>query len=189
MPVSDVALSKRLAHVLRHRPDAVGLELDPAGWVDLDDLVAALGVTREQVEHVVRTNDKQRYALVGDRIRAQQGHSVPVDLGLEPVSPPAVLWHGTVATAVPQVLREGLQRRARHAVHLSPDPQTAVRVGARRGRPALLRIDAAGLAQAGAVFTLSGHGVWLVDEVPPAHLSVAELPRRSSSRTGTSSIG
>lgn len=185
----DVALSKRLAYVLRHRPDTVGLELDQGGWADVDDLVAALGVTRDQVEHVVRTNDKQRYALVGDRIRAQQGHSLPVDLGLEPVPPPDVLWHGTAATALPQVLREGLQRRARHAVHLSPDPQTAVRVGARRGRPALLRVDAARLAHAGAVFTLSGNGVWLVDEVPPAYLTVSQMPAQSSSRTGTSSTG
>ena len=166
----DVALSKRLAYVLRHRPDSVGLRLDEGGWVDLDELVAALRTSRRRVEQIVRSDDKQRYAVVDGRIRAQQGHSVPVDLGLEPVAPPGTLWHGTVEAVVPRVLREGLRKQGRHAVHLSPDRETARRVGARRGRPVLLRIDAAAMHAGGHVFTVSGNGVWLVDHVPPGHL-------------------
>ena len=170
--MTDARLSRRMAYVLRHRPDAVGLELDEAGWADLDALVGALGTTRDAVLAVVRDDAKQRYALEHRRVRAQQGHSRPVDLGLEPRTPPDVLWHGTVEQALPAVLREGLTPQGRHAVHLSPHPATARQVGARRGRPVVLRVDAAAMSQAGSVFTVSGNGVWLVDGVPPRHLTV-----------------
>lgn len=173
--MGDVQLSKRMAYVLRHRPDAVGLRLDPSGWVDVGDLAGALGVSRDRVERVVRGGGPGRYELTGDRVRARYGHSVPVDLGLAPARPPAVLWHGTSTAALPQVLREGLQRRSRQAVHLSLDRAAAVRVGARHGRPALLRVDAAGLVESGRVLTPSGE-VWLVDEVPVPFLAVADAP-------------
>ena len=170
--MTDVRLSRRMAYVLRHRPDAVGLELDEAGWADLDALVAALRTTRGAVLAVVREDAKQRYAVQDGRVRAQQGHSRPVDLGLEPRTPPDVLWHGTAERALAAVLREGLTPRARHAVHLSPDPATARQVGARRGSAVVLRVDAAAMAREGSVFTVSGNGVWLVDAVPPRHLAV-----------------
>ena len=173
--------SKRLSYVLRHRPDSVGLSLDAAGWVDVDELLRALAahgspLTRGQLERVVATNDKQRFAFdaPGARIRASQGHSVPVDLGYAPAPPPDVLFHGTPVRAVEVVLREGLRPQGRHAVHLSADVATASAVGRRRGRSVVLRVDAAAMAAAGSVFSRSANGVWLVDAVPPQHLTVQD---------------
>jgi putative RNA 2'-phosphotransferase len=168
-----VRLSKRLSYVLRHRPDSVGLTLDDAGWVDVDELLAALGMTRDELEHVVATNDKRRFAFdqAGTRIRASQGHSVAVQLGLAPVEPPPVLFHGTPERNLAAIRAEGLRPGNRHAVHLSPDEATARVVGARRGRPVVLAVDAAAMAADGVVFTQSANGVWLVDAVPPRYLS------------------
>lgn len=167
--------------MLRHDPASVGLTLDRAGWVGVDDLLEALrtadvDVSRGALDEVVRTSDKQRFAFdgTGTRIRAQQGHSVPVDLGLEPQDPPAVLWHGTVDRFLDAILAEGLAPRQRHHVHLSPDVATARVVGARRGAPVLLRVDAAAMAADGHVFRCSGNGVWLVDAVPPRYLEVVD---------------
>ena len=173
-PADVVRLSKRLSSVLRHRPDSAGLTLDAAGWVDVDDLLVALGMTRAQLDEVVAGNDKRRFALDGSgtRIRASQGHSVPVDLGYAPARPPAELFHGTVERVLPRILAEGLRPGARHAVHLSPDVGTARAVGARRGPPVVLRVDAAAMAADGAAFARSANGVWLVDAVPPAYLAV-----------------
>ena len=171
--------SRRLSYVLRHRPDSLGLVLDRAGWVGVDELLAALAasgspLTREQLEHVVASNDKQRFAFdaTGTRVRASQGHSVPVELGYPPARPPDVLFHGTPLRTVPTVLREGLRPQGRHAVHLSADVATAAAVGRRRGPFAVLRVDAAAMAAAGAVFSRSANGVWLVDAVPAQHLTV-----------------
>ena len=171
-----VRLSKRLSYVLRHAPGSAGLTLDDAGWVDVDDLMAALRLTRAELDDVVARNDKQRFAFdaSGTRIRASQGHSVPIDLGYTPASPPAELFHGTVERHLAAILAEGLRPGSRHAVHLSPDAETARKVGARRGRPVVLRVDAAALAAEGAAFTRSANGVWLVDAVPPRHLSVLD---------------
>ena len=171
--------SRRLSYVLRHRPDSLGLVLDRAGWVDVDQLLRALAaagspLTRQELERVVATNDKQRFAFdpTGTRLRASQGHSVPVALGHAPVTPPDVLFHGTPLRALEAVLREGLLPQGRHAVHLSADVATASAVGRRRGECAVLSVDAAAMAAAGAVFTRSDNGVWLVDAVPPEHLTV-----------------
>ena len=173
-PRDVVRRSKRLSYVLRHAPDSVGLTLDAAGWVDVDALLAALGWTRAELERVVATNDKRRFALddTGTRIRASQGHSVAVDLGYAAEIPPPVLFHGTAERNLPAIEAEGLRPGRRHAVHLSPDEATARRVGARHGRPVVLRVDAEGMARDGAVFTRSANGVWLVDAVPPARLTV-----------------
>lgn len=173
-PTDVVRASKRLSRVLRHAPDSVGLTLDDAGWVDVADLLAALGMTRSQLDDVVAGNDKRRFAFddSGTRIRASQGHSVPVDLGYAAARPPDELFHGTVERFLPAVLADGLRPQGRHAVHLSEDVGTARRVGARRGRPVVLRVDAAALADDGAVFTRSANGVWLVAAVPPRHLTV-----------------
>jgi putative RNA 2'-phosphotransferase len=177
-PADVVRLSKRLSYVLRHRPDTVGLTLDDAGWVGVDELLGALGVTRSELEEVVARNDKVRFAVdgTGTRIRASQGHSVAVDLGYAPAQPPAELFHGTPQRSLVRILAEGLRPGARHAVHLSPDVGTARAVGARRGPPVVLRVDAAAMVTEGAVFSRSANGVWLVDAVPPAHLAV--LPVR-----------
>ncbi|WP_138732814.1 RNA 2'-phosphotransferase [Modestobacter excelsi] len=177
-PADVVRLSKRLSYVLRHRPDSVGLTLDDAGWVGVDELLGALRVTRSQLEEVVARNDKQRFALDGSgtRIRASQGHSVGVALGYAPAQPPAELFHGTTQRFLARILVEGLRPGARHAVHLSPDVGTARAVGARRGPPVVLRVDAAAMVAEGAVFSRSANGVWLVDAVPPGHLAVLAAP-------------
>lgn len=169
--------SKFLSLHLRHQPQALGLTLEPGGWVPVADLLAACAthghpLTRDELEDIVEDNDKQRFAFdeAGERIRAQQGHSVEVDLQLAPAAPPAVLYHGTVPAALPAIRQHGLQKMKRHHVHLSPDEATARRVGQRRGQPLLLAVDAAALHQAGGVFYRSGNGVWLVEAVPPQYL-------------------
>ena len=174
-----VRVSKRLSYVLRHHPDSVGLGLDPQGWVPVDDLLAALAahglrLTRTELDRVVATNDKQRFAYDGSgtRIRASQGHSVGVDLGYRPEPPPAELFHGTTRRFLAAILVEGLRPGRRHAVHLSTDVGTARAVGGRRGDPVVLRVDAAAMAGEGTVFTRSANGVWLTGAVPARHLSV-----------------
>jgi putative RNA 2'-phosphotransferase len=172
----DVRLSKRLSSVLRHRPGSIGLDLGHGGWVAVDDLLAALArhgrpVTRAELDRVVADNDKQRFVIEvrpqGDRIRAQQGHSVEVDLGLAPAAPPPRLFHGTPRRNLPAILAEGLHRGGRHHVHLSPDVETARRVGGRRGDAVVLEVDTAAVD---APFYRSGNGVWLTDAVPPQAL-------------------
>ncbi|OMQ15624.1 RNA--NAD 2'-phosphotransferase [Modestobacter sp. VKM Ac-2676] len=179
-----VRVSKRLSYVLRHRPDAVGLTLDDAGWADVGELLVALRLTREQLDDVVAGNDKQRFALdaTGTRIRASQGHSVPVQLGYVAAVPPAELFHGTVERFLAPILAEGLRPGSRHAVHLSADVATARTVGARRGNPVVLRVDAAAMARDGAVFSRSANGVWLVDAVPPRHLQWLDRPTSGQGR-------
>lgn len=172
-----IRVSKLLSQVLRHDPGAVGIALGEGGWADVDELIAACAragrrFSRAELDHVVANNNKKRFAYSDDgrRIRASQGHSVEVDLGLAAAEPPAVLYHGTATTALPLVLREGLKPMSRRDVHLSADAETALRVGSRHGRPVVLEVDAAGLAAAGHVFRVSANGVWLTDRVPPTHL-------------------
>lgn len=172
-----VRISKFLSLHLRHDPGGLGLELEPGGWVAVEALLAACArkrrpISRAQLEEVVRTSDKQRFAFdaEGAKIRANQGHSVAVDLQLEPTPPPPILYHGTGEGAVAAILREGLRKMQRHHVHLSADAATARKVGARHGRPVVLAVDAAAMAAAGFVFYRADNGVWLVDHVPAEHL-------------------
>ncbi|RAG86924.1 RNA 2'-phosphotransferase [Streptacidiphilus pinicola] len=169
--------SKFLSRVLRHEPGLVGVRMDEAGWVDVAELLAAAGahgrpITRSELERIVAENDKRRFAFSADglRIRASQGHTVPVELGYETATPPAVLYHGTHPGAVDAIWREGLRPMQRHAVHLSRDRATAERVGGRRGRPVLFTVDAAAMSTAGFVFQVSANGVWLTERVPPEYL-------------------
>ncbi|NJO83800.1 MAG: RNA 2'-phosphotransferase [Blastochloris sp.] len=179
--------SKYLSKHLRHQPAAIGLVLDPGGWVAVDTLLAALAshgfpLAHAELESVVASNNKQRFAFDKQRtrIRASQGHSVAVDLALLPVLPPAVLYHGTAEHRVAAILREGLHKMQRHHVHLSADVPTAHQVGARHGRPAILRIAAAAMHQAGYCFYCSANGVWLVAHVPPRYLRLlADVPAHS----------
>jgi putative RNA 2'-phosphotransferase len=168
-----IRISKRLSRHLRHDPAALGLTLAPGGWVPVDTLVRALSITREELEEVVEKNNKRRFAFdeTGTRIRASQGHSVTVDLGLPDATPPDVLYHGTVAKYLDAIFREGLRPMNRHAVHLSATVETARIVGARRGKPVILRIDAAAMTAAGHAFQVSANGVWLTASVPPEYLS------------------
>jgi putative RNA 2'-phosphotransferase len=165
--------SKFMSLVLRHKPKEIGLVLDAQGWANIDELIdkaRAHGVvlTPEVIGEVVATSDKQRFAIdaAGERIRANQGHSVEVDLGLEPREPPPVLFHGTGEKSVAGIRAEGLKRRERQHVHLSPDEETAIRVGQRHGKPVVLRIAAARMRERGHAFFLSTNGVWLTDCVP-----------------------
>ncbi|WP_250032087.1 RNA 2'-phosphotransferase [Paractinoplanes maris] len=174
----QVRISRRIALVLRHRPEAAGLTLDANGWVPVDDLLAALGIARAELDAVVEHNDKSRFAVArrddgADWIRASQGHSrrVAVDLDLPPADPPAVLFHGTPRVNLTSIMSEGLRSRSRHHVHLSPDVPTALIVGRRRSADvAVLRVAAGELAAAGHLFHRSANGVWLTTEVPARYL-------------------
>ncbi|MEU2712715.1 RNA 2'-phosphotransferase [Streptomyces sp. NPDC007205] len=174
-----VKVSKYLSKHLRHQPQRIGLTLDPGGWVEIDSLIAAAAAhgfrfTREELDHVVATNDKRRFAIEGSRIRASQGHSIDVDLGLPPATPPAYLYHGTVARNLDAIRADGLRPMSRHDVHLSADRETATRVGARRGRPVVLAVDAGAMHRDGHLFRVSANGVWLTRAVPPRYLRFPE---------------
>ncbi|WP_329339070.1 RNA 2'-phosphotransferase [Streptomyces sp. NBC_01352] len=174
-----VKVSKYLSKHLRHQPERIGLILDDAGWVEIDTLIAAAAAhgfrfTREELGHVVAANDKQRFAIDGTRIRASQGHSIDVELGLPPATPPAHLYHGTAARSLDAIRAEGLRPMNRHDVHLSPDRETATRVGARRGRPVVLSVDAGAMHRDGHVFHVSANGVWLTKAVPARYLRFPE---------------
>ena len=169
-------LSKRMSKALRHDPGRVGLTLGDGGWVPVDEFLAAMGIERAHLDEVVAGNDKQRFAVERgadgvERIRANQGHSVPVDLGLAEVDPPEVLFHGTSAGVLDSIRATGINRGGRHHVHLSADTDTAWRVGARRaGRVVVIAIDTAAMARDGHVFFRSANGVWLTDVVPAEYL-------------------
>ncbi|AXE79024.1 RNA 2'-phosphotransferase [Streptomyces atratus] len=170
-----IKVSKYLSKHLRHQPERIGITLDANGWVTIDELLRATArnnfpITRAELEHVVAVNDKQRFAVEDRRIRASQGHTVPVDLALPPAEPPAYLHHGTVGRVLDAIRSEGLRPMARTHVHLSPDRETATSVGARRGRPVVLSVDAAAMHRAGHTFYVSANGVWLTAAVPPAFL-------------------
>lgn len=170
--MDDHKLSKALSYYLRHAPQELGLQLQPGGWVEQAELLQALlgkGIHADQsdLERVTRTSDKQRFAIQDSRIRANQGHSAKVDLELQPRVPPALLYHGTPQTSVDSILKQGLHKGKRHHVHLSPDPQTAVQVGQRRGKPVILKIHAEAMQQQGHIFYCSANGVWLTENVPP----------------------
>jgi putative RNA 2'-phosphotransferase len=172
-----VKTSKLLSRVLRHDPGAIGVTLDGNGWVRVDTLLAALArhgrrLSRAELDQVVTTNDKRRFAYSEDRtsIRASQGHSVAVDLRLPAAEPPPVLYHGTTGRSLDAIFREGLRPMSRQDVHLSADTATAVRVGSRHGRPVVLAVDAAAMAADGHLFRVSANGVWLTDAVPPRYL-------------------
>ena len=174
------ATSKFLSFVLRHEPGAIGLTLDANGWVSVDLLLQALAnhgkpLVRADLESIVATSDKQRFALSpdGSMIRANQGHSVEVDLALPPALPPDVLYHGTVERFLPSIRELGLLKGERRHVHLSATRDLAVIVGKRRGQPRVLSVDARGMTASGFVFYCSENGVWLTEHVP---LQFLEFP-------------
>jgi putative RNA 2'-phosphotransferase len=179
--VSLTQASKFLSLLLRHEPEKIGIKLDPAGWVGVDELLDALhahGVelTRAELDNLVATSDKQRFAFSDDKtkIRANQGHSVQVELGLPSEKPPDVLYHGTVAAALPGIRAGGLVRGQRHHVHLSHEIETAKKVGGRRGKPVVLAVKAREMVAAGHSFLRSANGVWLVDHVPAQFIELED---------------
>lgn len=166
-------ISKFLSYILRHHPEAIGLELDEEGWVDVHELMAKSKtdysvITREILDIVVSTNEKKRFAFNEDRskIRASQGHSIDIELNLETQQPPEFLYHGTVEKFLETIKAEGLKKMNRQHVHLSAEKETAVNVGSRRGQPIVLVINSGEMHQNGHYFYLSANGVWLTDHVP-----------------------
>lgn len=166
---------------LRHKPETIGVTLDAEGWADVDALLAGCAraghiISLPLLKQIVADNDKKRFTFSDDfrRIRAAQGHSVEVQLGYQPVEPPPELYHGTVGDALHAVFKDGLKPMSRQQVHLSADVETATKVGARRGKPVILRVDSAAAARAGVLFYRSDNGVWLVDHMPAQYLSVFE---------------
>ncbi|AXE31878.1 RNA 2'-phosphotransferase [Chromobacterium phragmitis] len=175
--------SRFLSLVLRHQPDAIDLKLDAQGWADIDELLARMAakgkpLRRAQLEDIVRDSDKQRFAISEDglRIRANQGHSIRVDLGLQPCEPPGTLYHGTATRFLDAILSEGLRPGSRQHVHLSADWATAHAVGSRHGKPAVLTVDAKAMREAGLAFCRSDNGVWLTSHVPPRFLAQSPQP-------------
>jgi putative RNA 2'-phosphotransferase len=174
-----ITVSKFLSKHLRHEPEALGLVLESGGWVLVSDLLAGaagagFSIARDELEQVVAENDKQRFSFSEDRIRirANQGHSTEVDLQLAEAEPPLQLFHGTVEKFLASILAEGLKKMDRHDVHLSPDTETATKVGQRRGKPIVLVVDSAKMAADGHKFRRSDNGVWLTDHVPPKYIRV-----------------
>lgn len=170
-------ISKALSLALRHRPDKFNLDLDEQGWCKVDQLLQnfqqnQIPLDRELLEELVRTSDKQRFALSneGTLIRANQGHSISVELGYTPQNPPATLFHGTATRFLTSILSTGLQKQKRHHVHLSADKNTAMKVGQRHGKVVILQVQAQQMQQDGYAFYCSENGVWLTEEVPPQYL-------------------
>lgn len=171
--------SKFMSYILRHNPGEIGLKLDDGGWADIGQLLKqarehrrARGLDRAILDEVVATNNKKRFEYNDDgtKIRARQGHSVQVDLGNEPIEPPDCLYHGTPTKFVDAIRSGGLLKMSRHAVHLSPDYETAVNVGQRRGKPVIIKVRAKQMHEDGYKFYLTGNGVWYTDHVPKEYL-------------------
>jgi putative RNA 2'-phosphotransferase len=179
-PTNKVKMSKFLSLILRHKPDEIGLTLDQHGWADIEELLFKAkhtGLTEPLLHELVANSDKQRFALSPDRqkIRANQGHSLAVDLDLKPQCPPDTLYHGTAHRHQASIFASGLEKRKRQHVHLSVDIPTALNVGQRYDRPPLLlSIDAQRMQANGYPFYLSANGVWLVEHVPPDYIQICE---------------
>ena len=172
-------ISKFLSLILRHTPQTIGLQLDENGWADVEELIRKSArhrqhFTKVELEEIVAQNDKQRFAFneAHTKIRANQGHSVEVELNLTAQQPPEFLYHGTVAKFIDSIRKAGLQKMNRQHVHLSKDIDTAHKVGSRRGNPVILSIRSGHMHRDGLLFFLSENGVWLTDNVPANYIDL-----------------
>ena len=169
-------ISKYISLILRHKPETINISLDEHGWANVDELIAGIAKTQpftmEMLEEIVRTDSKQRYSFNDDKtlIRANQGHSIPVDVELPETVPPAILYHGTGSKYTESIDQEGLIPKSRLYVHLSSDYDTAVKVGHRHGKPVVYQVDSGKMAADGYKFFLSVNGVWLTKNVPLEYL-------------------
>lgn len=179
MMKSLTTTSKFLSYVLRHNPDDIGLELDPEGWANIDELIAKADIplTQSLLKEVVATSDKKRFIISEDGlfIRANQGHSIAINLGLEPVEPPELLYHGTATRFLDSIVEQGLLPQNRQYVHLSAEKETAIKVGQRHGKPVVLTIPALHMHRQGHQFFQAQNGVWLTIAVPAEAISYQNL--------------
>ncbi len=168
--------SKYMSLILRHKPETIGITLDEHGWANVDELIEGINrthpLTMETLEQIVREDEKQRYSFNEDKtlIRANQGHSIPVDVELEEVRPPEILYHGTGEKYVASIDVQGLSPKSRLYVHLSGDYDTARKVGQRHGRPLIYRVLSGKMSEDGILFYRSVNGVWLTKAVPVNYL-------------------
>lgn len=176
---NNVKLSKTISYILRHKPEEAGLTPDDQGWVKMEDLVHGLNtnfpqykktITPEVVYSIVAADNKQRYSVQGNKIRAAQGHSYQVDLGLKPSIPPKFLYHGTTVTTEPIIRNTGLKPMSRQQVHLSENYDTATQVGSRHGKVKVLSINAEKAHSQGIKFYKADNGVWLTDFLPAEYI-------------------
>jgi len=174
-----IRFSKFLSLVLRHQPEKIGIILDDNGWTRVALLISqsnnnGVNLSKAILEQVVQTNNKKRFSFNEDKskIRANQGHSVKVELGYLPQVPPTILYHGTAEIFLGSILKTGLDKRKRHHVHLSVDVETARQVGKRHGKPVVFTVDAAAMYQDGFAFYLTENNVWLTEQVPPKYLKL-----------------
>ena len=172
-------ISKLLSLVLRHKPEKAGIIIDQNGWTDVKTLLKNINtkffeLSFEQLKKAVDTNDKKRYSFNKSftKIRANQGHSIPVDLELKPMVPPEFLYHGTPCRFVSSIFKEGIKKQSRQYVHLSSDIKTAKKVGNRRGKSTILKIAALQMHFAGFEFYISENMVWLTDYVDPKYIEI-----------------
>ena len=177
---SGNSTSRFISLILRHKPQVIGITLDEHGWADVKELIDGVNrseghyLDQELLEEIVRTDEKQRYSFNEDHslIRANQGHSIPVDVELEKRTPPDILWHGTGEKYVAPIKERGLLPKTRLYVHLSSDMETAKKVGSRHGKPVVFRVDCRQMEQDGYEFFLSANNVWLTKEIPAAYLTM-----------------
>ena len=171
--------SKFISLILRHKPETIGISLDEHGWADVQEMIQGINAAgnhhldSELLEEIVRTDEKQRYSFNEDHtlIRANQGHSIPVDVELEKKTPPALLYHGTGEKYTASIDEQGLIPKSRLYVHLSSEPEIARKVGSRHGKPVIYAVDCATMAEDGFSFYLSVNNVWLTKEVPARYLT------------------
>lgn len=166
-------ISKNLSYVLRHRPDSIGIQLDSQGWTNITLLIEKLKISQADLEFVVKNNSKNRFSISDDekQIRANQGHSVKIELGLSNKTPPTKLYHGTTNRSYELIKKEGLKKMNRNHVHLSSDIETAKQVGSRHGKPIILVIDCKNMIQERIKFYQSENGVWLTEFVSPKYIT------------------
>ena len=178
--MSDRSTSKYISLILRHKPEVIGISLDEHGWAVVKDLISGVNKTHpldmEILERIVAEDEKQRYSFNEDKtlIRANQGHSIPVDVELPEVIPPDVLYHGTGVKYKESIDAQGLIPKSRLYVHLSGDAETAKKVGQRHGKPIIYTVDAAAMHADGYKFYRSVNGVWLTKAVPVKYLNSKE---------------
>lgn len=176
-----IQLSRFISLILRHKPEVVGLSLDSQGYLNVDSLIKGVVnsgrfIDKQILDEIVESDDKQRYSYNMNKtsIRANQGHSIKVDLGLARQTPPKVLYHGTALKFKDSILSEGLNKKSREYVHLTDNIDTAISVGSRRGEPVIFEVDSEKMDKNGCEFLLSENNVWLVDKVPSEFILIVK---------------